>query len=151
MGPVGRTSLIGRSPDLFLIDLQYIPLLPSCSSTRYQHNIPYTKIRGFGMPTSCFRISGISAMRFFLWGIPWTPKRSFWAGYWPKYVYDPDTLLLRLSPRLSIDIIAVIFLVFPIVFRRKTPFICILAQTQYGTCNSSSCVLNYYCLWSPFS
>ena len=57
MGPVGRTSLIGRSPDLFLIDLQYIPLLPSCSSPRYQHNIPYTKIRGFGMRTSGFRIS----------------------------------------------------------------------------------------------
>ena len=52
MGPVGRTSLTDHFPYPFPIDLQYIALLPLCSSPRYQRNIPYTKIRGFGMQIS---------------------------------------------------------------------------------------------------
>jgi len=48
MGPVGRTYLIGRFLCPFWVDLRCIPLLPLCSSPRYQRNIPYTKIRGFG-------------------------------------------------------------------------------------------------------
>ena len=151
MGPVGRTLLTGHSPDPFSIDLQYIPLLPSCSSPRYQRNIPYTKIRGFGMQISCYQISGILAKNFFLWGIPWTPKRSFWAGCLPAYVYDPGILLPLWFLPLSIRTISLIFLWFLTSSRRKILFAYILAQIQYGTCNSTSYVLNYYCLWSPFS
>ena len=151
MGPVGRTLLTDRSLDPFSIDLQYILLLLSCSSPRYQRNIPYTKIRGFGMRISYFRIFEISAVRFFLWGIPWTPKRSFWAGYWPAYVCGLGTPLLQLFLLLSIGRVDGVFPLSLIASRRKILFAYILVQTQYGTSNSSSYVLNYYCLWLLFS
>ena len=52
MGPAGRKVLIGHFLCRALIDLQYIPLLLLCFYPQYLHNIPYTKIRGFGMQTS---------------------------------------------------------------------------------------------------
>ena len=151
MGPVGRTLLTGRFPDPSSTGLQYTALLPSCSSPRCQRNIPYTKIRGFGMRTSYFHTSGILAMHFFLWDIPWIPKRSFWAGYWPAYVCGLGIPLLQLFLLLSIVRVGGVFLVSLIASRRKILFAYILAQTQYGTCNSNSYVLNYYCLWVHFS
>ena len=151
MGPVGRTGSTDRFLYPFLIDLQYILLLLYCSSPRYPRNIPYTKIRGFGMQISCSRIFGISSRHFFLSNIPWIPKRSFWAGYLPVYVYGRGILLLLLFLLLSTGIIVLVFLLFPIASHRKIFSFCIMAQTLYGTCNSISYVLNFLCLCFLFS
>ena len=47
--PVGRKCLINHFLYLFLVARLYILLLLLCSSPRYQHNIPYTKIHGYCM------------------------------------------------------------------------------------------------------
>ena len=151
MGPVGRTLLTGRFLDLFLIGLLCILLLLLCSSPRYLRNIPCTKIRDFGMQISYSQIFEIWVKNFFLSDIPWTPKRSFWAGCWPTYVCDLGTLLLLLFLLLSIGRVGGVFHGFLISSRRKILFAYISVQTLYGTCNSSLYVLNYYCLWVPFS
>ena len=49
-----------------MIELKEKGLSPLCSSPRHLHNIPCTKIRGFGMRISYSPIFGISKAHFFL-------------------------------------------------------------------------------------
>ena len=147
MGPVGRICSIGHFLYRFSIVLLYIPLLLLYFYPRYRHNIPYTKIRGFGMQILCSPIFGIPSMHFSLSNILQIPKRSFWAGYLPACVCGRGKPLPPRFLRLSISIVSLRFLVSLSVFLRKTLFVCILVQTQYGTCNSISYVLKYCCLW----
>ena len=79
-------------------------------------------------------------------------NREFWCkGCSPAYVYGLDILLPLLFLRLSTDIAVLIFLVSQVFFLHKKLFFYILAQTQYGTCNSMTCVLKYSCLWKLLS
>ena len=120
MGPVGQTNLIGRFLYLVSIGSQHILLLLLCLSPRYQRNIPCTKTRGFGMQILGSRTFEISVVNFYLSSIPWTPKRSFWAGYSRPYVHGRDKLHLLLFPLLSIDTIVEVFLLLPTVSKKNT-------------------------------
>ena len=151
MGPVGQTNLIGRFLYLVSIGSQHILLLLLCLSPRYQRNITCTKTRGFGMQILGSRTFEISVVNFYLSSIPWTPKRSFWAGYSRPYVHGRDKLHLLLFPLLSIDTIVEVFLLLPTVFLRKTLFFYISEQKLYDTCNSILYVLKYDCLLLLFS
>ena len=151
MGPAGRKDLIGLFPYRALIDLRYILLLLSCFYPRYLRNIPCTKTRDFGMQISCFPIFGKSSLHFSLLNTPWSPKRSFWAGYLPAYVCGLGILRLQLFLRLSIHKVFLICPLFLTFYRRRKLFVSTLAQKLYGTCNSILCVLNYFCLWLLFS
>ncbi len=63
-------------------------------------------------------------------------SRCMWSGH-----TSPSTISLPLS----IGIIAAGSLWFLSVSRRKILFACTLVQTRCGTCNSTLCVLKYYC------
>ena len=70
MGPAGRRVLIGHFPCRALIDLLYILLSLLCFYPQYLLNIPYTKIRGFGMQTSYYPFFEKLAMHFSPLDIP---------------------------------------------------------------------------------
>ena len=86
------------------------------------------------------------------WDLPLAEKiRECLEHSHSTYVCGLGIPLLQLFLLLSIGRVVGVFLVSLIASRQKILFAYILAQTQYGTCNSNSYVLNYYCLWVHFS
>lgn len=124
--------------DLSLVVLLCLFLLVLYFYPGYQLNIPYTKFHDFGTQTSYFPTFEI--LTLFPFKYPINPETIILGGLLID-VFGLGIFLLRLFLHLSIDIIALISLVFLIFFTRRILFFYILVQKLYDTCNSILYVL----------
>ena len=127
-GSRGSNRLIcSLSLSLFPCSDRY-SLIAFVFSPRCPHNIPCTKILGFGMQTSSSPIFERLAAHFFLSNILSIPKRSFLAGYSPAYGWVLALLHTLSFLPLSINTVALRFPWLPGVFLPSSPSVCISAQ-----------------------